>query len=162
MIEPSIQPKRNTHVAIYVNRRRRNTSGILHEELHRKVNVEDSDNAPWQLVVDGEKRTPRQLLSGTLPESIMRVWHGARRTDCFAVYRREVDGSVVFDTDLHRDCGRGFAFEPLAVFVTAAEIRHERPFGSESVLDSDLGKWTAEQVLRGESPASALWRKPKL
>ena len=182
--QPTANQASDTHVAIYVNWRRRNTSGVLHEELHRKTNVEDwelaavfsasgnielhpkrPDNAQWHLVVDGEKRTARQLLVGDLPESTVRVWHGAGRTDCIAVYRRKVDGSVVFGTDLRRVFGRGLAYEPLAVFCTSAEILHERPFGRESVLNNDFGEWTAEQILRGEGPpippVYALWRKPK-
>ena len=169
------------YLAIYVHRRRRTTSGIFHEELHRKSNVEDwelaaafrasgehieldpkrPENSPWHLEVDGEKRTARQLLAGDLPESraVKRMWDRSWRSnlDYFAVYLRRDDGTVVFETDLRRSCGRELVFDLGAVFHragTSAWIAHGRPYGLPSALRTDDEEWTAEQLLRGDVPAS--------
>lgn len=168
-------------LAIYVHRRRRTTSGIFHEELHRKCNVEDwelaavfrasgknieldpkrPENSPWRLAVDGEKRTARQLLAGDLPDSraVRRIWDRAWRSnwDYFAVYLRRNDGTVVFETDLRRSFGRELAFDLEAVFHragTSAWIAYGRPCGLPSVLQTDDQEWTAEQLLNGDVPAS--------
>lgn len=168
-------------LAIYVHRRRRTTSGIFHEELHRKYNVEDwelhavfrasgenieldpkrPENSPWHLTVDGEKRTARQLLTEDLPDSraFRRVWDSSRRSnlDYFAVYLRRDDGTVVFETDLRRSFSRALAFDLGAVFHragTSAWIAYGRPHGLPSVLQTDDQEWTAEQLLHGDVPAS--------
>ncbi|MYC99370.1 MAG: hypothetical protein F4X13_08900 [Gammaproteobacteria bacterium] len=167
-------------LAIYVHRRRRTTSGIFHEELHRKCNVEDwelaavfrasgedieldpkrPENSPWHLVVDGEKRTARQLLAGDLLDSraVRRIWDSRRSNlDYFAVYLRRDDGTVVFETDLRRSFGRDLVFDLGAVFHRAgasAWIAYGRPHGLPSALQTDDEEWTAEQLLRGDVPAS--------
>lgn len=182
------------YFATYVHRRRRPASGIFDADLPFKkdyagnwelaavfgasgeaieLDPRHPENRPSYLVVDGERRTAKQLLGGETLPSVKRVWTkptgSGPMTEYVEVYIERDYGTAEFGGSAW--CSRGSAIVPLhydlvAIFKVIGRrdlwLNFNRPYGKTPLIDLGDQKWTAQQLIDGQGGdwITRVWPEP--